>query len=753
MVKFVKLFILVVITITLSTLVVYGVEYQVRETRYLSTQPRETFFGNNLYESNRYAQKETIITHTYSSVIDPNFDLIASDQNLELYYESDLFRFILRNTDTNYLWYSYSPKTDIEDLNATMEDLLTAPFYIEYFPYNEQTEKLSTTTRREILSNVGISVESRSKGIILHVNYRRLDIKFDIEIYLENGSLVTNVPNESIEEANDLLYSIHVLPNFGATLKDETPGYMIIPDGPGALYRFKDNQGSQTLSYLSRYYGADNGIKLEENINPLNQLTMPIFGMVHGINQHAFLGVVESGDAHANFLMSPSGANGLNYNLTGSQFILRETFVFPTNLKGDGIPTIISQHYGSNLTTRYLFTETEHSNYVGLAKAYQTYLVDEGILTKETDDAVNLRLEVLQSDSERGLFGMNKVIMTTFSQTKSIVDQLINQDVNLTLILKGWNKDGLSGQMPYDMDYENRLGNTNGYKSLKAYLDDQNIESYLYGDYTLTYDHSGRINERDDFARGAYRRIMSKDINTIVYNKEYYLYPETTNRLLDKDLSFYDNSGSKLALSSSNQLYSYYKGSTYHDRSESVSIYQDALEAYGKIGLYQPNAYMFGYMDKYFDTPLYNAQYTFYDDTIPFLQIVLRGYIDMYAPLQNYFASGVEQTLMLIDFGIYPSFIVTDKETHHLKYTQANKYYSTEFKTWAPQIVDTYQTVSEALDLVVGSSIVKKEVLSTGVTKTTYDNGVYFIINYTDDAYTFETNTVQEKDFIIGGQS
>ena len=79
--------------------------------------------------------------------------------------------------------------------------------------------------------------------------------------------------------------------------------------------------------------------------------------------------------------------------------------------------------------------------------------------------------------------------------------------------------------MPYDMDYENRLGNTNGYKSLKAYLDDQNIESYLYGDYTLTYDHSGRINERDDFARGAYRRIMSKDINTIVYNKEYYLYP------------------------------------------------------------------------------------------------------------------------------------------------------------------------------------------------------------------------------------
>ena len=229
--------------------------------------------------------------------------------------------------------------------------------------------------------------------------------------------------------------------------------------------------------------------------------------------------------------------------------------------------------------------------------------------------------------------------------------------------------------------------------------------------------------------------------------------PETTNRLLDKDLSFYDNSGSKLALSSSNQLYSYYKGSTYHDRSESVSIYQDALEAYGKIGLYQPNAYMFGYMDKYFDTPLYNAQYTFYDDTIPFLQIVLRGYIDMYAPLQNYFASGVEQTLMLIDFGIYPSFIVTDKETHHLKYTQANKYYSTEFKTWAPQIVDTYQTVSEALDLVVGSSIVKKEVLSTGVTKTTYDNGVYFIINYTDDAYTFETNTVQEKDFIIGGQS
>jgi len=673
--------------------------------------------------------------------------------DLELYYDSENHRFIVRNTNTQYLWYSYAPKTDTENLNSTMRSLLTAPFYIEYFPYNVQTEKLSTTTRREVLSFVTVTSTSIHKGIRLSVHYTRLNIRFDLEVYLDSNALVTSIPNTSIVEEKNLLYSIQVFPNFGATLKDETPGYMIIPDGPGALYRFKDNTGKQAVSYLSRYYGSDYGIKIERTTNPLNQLTLPIFGMAHGIHQHAFLGVIESGDAHANFVMSPAGANGLNYNLTGAQFILRETFVFPTNLKGDGIPTIIQSRYQSDLTQRYLFVEPDSSNYVGLAKAYQTYLVDGGVLTKETGSQMKLRLEILQSDSERGLFGMNTIPMTTFNQAKDMVSTLLAEGVDMTVILKGWNKAGLSGQMPYSMDFEDKLGSNKAYQSLIQYFNDSNIETYLYGDYTKTYDHSNRVNERDDYARGVYRRIMSQDIQTIVYNKEYYLYPTTSKRLLIKDQTFYSKQDANLALDSTSLLFSYYKSNQYYDRNQSIKLYQDALSSYEKIGLYQPNAYLFSAMGAYFDIPMYHAQYTFYDDTIPFLQIVLSGYIDMYAPLQNYFASSIEQTLMLVDYGIYPSYLVTHNPTHLLKFTQARRYYSTQFTTWQEDIKNTNEMVSQALNLVVGKTVIYREVLEIGITKTTYENGIYFIVNYTNNDFIYGTKTIPAKSYVIGGVS
>lgn len=738
--------------IGLFSISVYGFEYQKRENLYLETRPNDTFFGQNLYESNRYAQKETIIIHNFDSTIDPAFAKIGDDEDLELFYDMDTYRFIVRQKQSGYLWHSYARDLELEQLNSTMRSLLSTPFYIEYFPYNESTEKLSTTTRREILSNINIESQSISNGIKLSINYARLNIQFELHIYLEDNQLVAYVPNETIIENNNLLHTIQILPNFGSTRGVDVPGYILIPDGPGALYRFKDNALRPVNSYVSKYYGSDNGIRIEQNTNPLNQMTLPILGMVHGIDQNAFIAVIEKGDSSANFTMSPSGANGLNFNLTSAQFILRESYVFPTNLKGDGIPTVIQDKYSSDLKVNYLFTSQDQANYIGLANRYQSYLVERGELAKSTEAQTNIRLEFLHADTKRGLFGYEKVVMTTFKDAKTIIDQLLDQQIEMTVVSRGWNRSGFSGQMPYHMDYDNSLGNTSGYKDLQAFLADNQISSYLYADYIKTYNQSSRINERDDFARGVYRRIIERNLNSIVYSKEYYLNPTTTAQLLIKDQAFYQNSGSKMALDSTNMLFSYYQKGQFYDRNNSINQYQESLDSYERIALYMPNAYMFKYMDKYFDIPLYNAQYTFYDDTIPFLSTVLKGYIDIYAPFQNFFATSTEQTLMLVDFGIYPSYIITKEETHLLKYTQANRFFSTSFNTWENDIITTYNHVSQALDLVVGQKIRSRVVLETGVVKTTYENGIYFVINYTDLAFN-DGYQVAPKSYIIGGQS
>lgn len=749
MVKTFKIILVAALTLLFVTVIIYAKGLQ-RNPMYLNNEMNQTFFGDNLYESNRYAQPDDKTIFVFETSIPEGFEQIGSTPLLELYYHFQSYLFIVRNKLTGYLWYSYAQDIELESLNPTMRSLLTSPFYIEYFPYNSQTEKLSTTARREILTNVHVATSRISNGIELKVTYRRLDISFHLKVYLDNDNLVAYIPRESIHESVNLIHTIQILPNFGSTRGTDIPGYILIPDGPGALYRFKDNNERQPVTYLSRYYGVDMGVKMETQINPLNRITMPIFGMTHGVNQHAYLGIIESGDANANFVMSPSLANGLNYNLTGAQFILRESYVFPTNLKGDGIPQVISNHYDTDLKIRYLFTEPMSSNYVGMALLYQDYLVNTKQLKKTVLDESTIRLEVLQSDSKKGLFGMNDVIMTTFDQTRKIVETLNQDGVKVSVVLKGWNKGGFSGQMPYSMSVSRKLGGSSGFNRLKNYTELEAIKLSLYGDYTTTYKHSGRVSEKSDYARGVYRRIMIQDLKTIIYNKQSFLYPSTTEKLLKVDKEFYEKNNAALSLDKTHHLFGFYKKS-YFDRSISVEMISQGLSDYDRLNLYTPNAYLFEYMDAYYDVPMYNAQYTFYDDTVPFLSIVLKGYVDLYAPLQNFFASTDEQTLMLIDFGLNPSFIVTERGTHLLKYTQANQYFSTEFNVWKPIIKDVYEKTSKALNVVVNERIINREVITPGIVKTTYENGVFFITNYTDSAYIYYSVEIPSKDYYLGG--
>src|SRR5690606_3888465 len=75
-------------------------------------------------------------------------------------------------------------------------------------------------------------------------------------------------------------------------------------------------------------------------------------------------------------------------------------------------------------------------------------------------------------------------------------------------------------------------------------------------------------------------------------------------------------------------------------RSESIENYESLFkrmsENFKSVSLYQPNEYLLQYANNYLDVPLYSSQYIFETDTVPFLEIVLRGYVDMYSPLLNY---------------------------------------------------------------------------------------------------------------------
>jgi len=148
---------------------------------------------------------------------------------------------------------------------------------------------------------------------------------------------------------------------------------------------------------------------------------------------------------------------------------------------------------------------------------------------------------------------------------------------------------------------------------------------------------------------------------------------------------------------------------------------------------------------------MYNSHYTFYSDSVPFLQIVLKGYMDYYAPLSNFFANKNEQILHLIDYGMYPSFIVTHEPTYKLQYTNANDFFTTQYSDWKTDIIDQYQTIYDALQPVVNSTITSRDVLSPGIVQVQYSNGTTYIINYTETDFVLGDLTVGAKDYYRDG--
>lgn len=93
---------------------------------------------------------------------------------------------------------------------------------------------------------------------------------------------------------------------------------MLIPDGSGALMRYQEPM--QVLRpYSARVYGLDQAIDNLSELNDLevnrpkefltesNTVTMPVFGLTHGVRKQALFGRVKAGAAYAYIEATPAG--------------------------------------------------------------------------------------------------------------------------------------------------------------------------------------------------------------------------------------------------------------------------------------------------------------------------------------------------------------------------------------------------------------------------------------------------------------
>ena len=102
-----------------------------------------------------------------------------------------------------------------------------------------------------------------------------------------------------------------------------------------------------------------------------------------------------------------------------------------------------------------------------------------------------------------------------------------------------------------------------------------------------------------------------------------------------------------------------------------------------------------------------------------------------------------ERLLRMVEYGISPSFTVTECPSEDLYKTTQEDYFSTNFDDWESFIREAYATVEEALQPVRGQAMVSHRALSDGFIQVTYENGVKVYVNYTGESMTDGGVTVE----------
>jgi len=690
--------------------------------------------------------------------------LAARSESLELYVSDGAKRIFVKDRRSGYVWTSSPEESALaeDELNNEWKSALRSPFLVEYFDENAMLRRGSYDS----LGGTTASVEAIDGGIRAVYALESVGVTFAMEVKLEEDALVVRLPDSDIaEDGKAKLASIQPLPFFGTVRKNEVPGYMFIPDGSGALIRFQDMHPRYDQEYIGRIYGVDYSVEYVETETVNEQpVLMPVFGMVHGVGGSAFVGVVEDGKYNARIVAYPSGVN-TDYYWIAPKFMLRFAYFQPTSKNMGGFNTYQKERDRQDRQVRYMFLNESGADYVGMAKAYREYLQERGVLAPlaESRENIPLSLEVLGADKEPGLLGNRIVKMTTFADAGEIVDQLLNAGIrDISLVFRGWNRGGINGNNPDKFPVERRLGGQDGLADLKKKLEAQGVPVYLYNDYLIAYGNNGNFSPKSDAVRSASNQVM-EFTRYLWFDREssgdldfWFIHPGKAKRIAEDDARQFGKIGiDSIAIDGTAWLLSDHHPGRKTSRQQAAELYRQAVEtllgSVDRIALYLAPDHMWPYADQLLYMPLYSSQYMFATDTVPFLQIVLHGFVDYFAPHANYDANPREYLLRMVEYGAYPSYIVTKEPSWKLKNTLSNSLYTSYFDDWKDEIKTTYDKMNAALQKVQYAAIERRTVPDWGVVEVEYSNGVRIIVNYREQPYRHGDLTVPAADFAITG--
>lgn len=749
-----------------------GTENEPTESTETETNEIETLTDGQSEENNE--GQSTVESDNSSAVEDrsifiqePNGEidghqLIAQNNHYELYLEEESLSIIIRDKNTSAVMYSTVANPDTKN-NVTWQNFMKSGVSLEYLTgSNVNVNKVSMFTdgvQKEIMvSNTGFSAK---------VFVPDLEIGFTISVELTDTGLIAEIPEDSIVEGDTHKVSgFYIYPFLGYSKLGIRDGYMVIPDGSGAIINLEDNDGEYTQPYSNYIYGENIGID-EKNVptlfkghnivKPAENVLMPIFGMVHTDSKIGLLGIVEGGAEYSSKIEAyPNGAV-TDYDWITAKFVYRQSYNQSMSQSTGSIVVLQNERNHFDARIRYEFVGGDDATYTGLAKTYRDYLLENDALN-QVEEQFKMRLDFLGLEQKNGMIFREDVVMTTVEDIKQIYEELGVEGVtDLLSIYKGWQKDGLAASAPAtSFKADSAIGGNHELLDLLADLEESNVAFYLYND-PLKIDSSASTLLKYSAVKKLNKRVHEDETYKDVIEGYNYLLPSKVAEMSAKlENSYLKNSINNVMLSGiTNKMFSYSIKGKIYDRPSTATAFEEIISGYSdsfNLLLEQPFSYLWKYTEMYMNTPMTGSRYNFVDEDIPFLAIVLKGSLPMYSNYINFEANKTEYFLKLVEQGVLPSFYLTMEDPAELKYTNSSDIYSSRYDLFKSEIIAYYNELEEVYTQIQGATIENHSRVDDVVT-VEYSNGVKVYVNYSSKAKTVDGVTIDALSYKVGGVS
>lgn len=680
-----------------------------------------------------------------ADVIPETYTLVAENEHLRLYVNPQTLAFKVLDRRSGYLWHSsLDEKLAGDRLNKSWVAFAQSGFSIDCLDGKANSRRLSIAGAEHTME-----VWPIENGLQAQVAFGDVAISVGLRLILEENGVRVEVPFETIHEDGDFrLGMLHLYPWMGATRSAETPGYMFIPDGCGSLIHFAAETKAQTM-YYGRYYGVDPGmvphLPFDPTVRRPYPISVPVIGMVHGEGQNAYLAILEKGAPYAEIQAHPAGII-TNFHFLYNAFLYNESYFQRTNRAGDGVTVIQPRTNRFDIVMHYRFLTGREADYVGMARSYQQYLLEKGLLRRQPmpSRGIGIRLEFLAAEQEKILFWNRTIPMTTVPQMEQILAEL--EVASPQVIYYGWQPGGASAMPPPHLAIDGSLGTLADLRRAAEQVAGRSGTLALYLDPLAAIRDQGGYSRYDlavaitgDYPQGYRRGKPNLFFNLPVLEARLGPFSREVKGLAGLAL---DNIGST--------LYSDFRRDNFLGREETVTAYQALMAAIPiPLALYTPNDYLLAHARAYYDIPIANSGYIYTTATVPFLEIVLSGYVPYYGEALNFSPDVRQDLLRHAEYGVYPSFFLTYEETARILKTRSNWIYVSAYRQLEAEIEGSYAWLNGLLSPVQGASIVGHAQVAPQVFATTYSNGKQILVNYNERPVTLDGLTIPARDAIL----